>query len=116
VKQAMIEQGFFAKQHAVLAAEEHEALLAGEWGHELQQLEAFLDRMTLASGADLYDLIKHCVWLIDGPADLRHAALHLIGAAIVTLREREGLVPFRRRLAVGAQVSLRPDPGAARWA
>jgi hypothetical protein len=116
VKQAMIEQSFFAKQHAVLTAEEHEALIAGEWGFELQRLEAYLAELTLASGAGLVRFIQQATWLINGPADLRHAALRLIGAAIVRMREREGLVPFRRRAAVGAQVSLHPDPGAARWA
>ena len=117
VKAAMIEQSFFAKQHAALTEEEHQALIAGEWGFELQRLEAYLAGMTLASGAGLVRFIQQATWLVNGPADLRHAGLRLIGAAIVRMREREGFLPFRRRLPVGRSgAGLHPDPGAAQWA
>lgn len=116
LKQAMIEQSFFAREHAALAKEEHEALLAGEWGFELARLEAYLAEMTLASGAELVRFVQQATWLIHGPADLRHAALRLIGHAITRLRTREGLQPFRRRPTVGTHGRLHSHSGAARWA
>jgi hypothetical protein len=94
IKAAMLEQHQLEKQYRDEVSEGYRELLAGDFGHEIQHLVAFLDRMGMRDGAELVAFIQSCVWLVPAPDEVRHQALHLIGRACTRLRESAGLLPY----------------------
>jgi hypothetical protein len=68
-------------------------LIAGPHGEAARALVAFLDAMTLDQAPALIELIEDGPWR-NADADTRFEILVLIDAAIVRLRERNGLAPF----------------------
>jgi hypothetical protein len=75
-------------------AKRRERLLAGPHGKELSEVLAFLDKLTTERGAELVRWVQALTWLKHADANLRFEALHLISAAITSLRESQGLPPF----------------------
>jgi hypothetical protein len=71
--------------------EQLDAALAGPHGGTLQALIAFLT--TMKSSSALIEHVRAGNWQTTD-ADTRFLALHLINAAIIQLREQQGLVPF----------------------
>jgi hypothetical protein len=71
-----------------------ETLLAGPHGPAARDLIAFLAAMTLADAAVLLARVERGPWR-EANADTRFEILELIDDAIVELRERAGLAPFR---------------------
>jgi hypothetical protein len=73
--------------------QELDAALAGPHGGALARLVAFLDTMTMESGQALIERIRVDNWPAADDAT-RFLVLRLASAAIVRLRERNGLPPF----------------------
>jgi hypothetical protein len=72
---------------------ELDAALVGPHGGALARLIAFLDAMTMESANALVEHVRADGWH-SADASTRFLVLHLIGAAIVQLREQSGLPPF----------------------
>jgi hypothetical protein len=72
---------------------QRDALLAGPHGTAAQALIGFMKTMSLNDGAMLIDLVFAGPWR-GADADTRFVVLQLIDAALVRLRERNGLEPF----------------------
>jgi hypothetical protein len=70
-----------------------DAALAGPHGGALARLVAFLDAMTMESANALVECVRADGWH-SADTSTRFLVLHLIGAAIVQLREQSGLPPF----------------------
>jgi hypothetical protein len=73
--------------------ERRDALLAGPHGADAQALLNFIWTMTLASAAALVDAVGRGPWH-QADSDTRFEVLSIVDAAIIALRERQGLPPF----------------------
>jgi hypothetical protein len=73
--------------------EQLDVALAGPHGDALARLVAFLDAMTVESASTLIECVRAGAWH-SADADTRFLVLHLVGAAIVRLREQNGMPPF----------------------
>jgi hypothetical protein len=70
-----------------------EVLLAGPYGEPVRELITFLRTMSLDEGPQLIELVRASDWHRTDP-DTRSEILSLINAALMTLREQHGLLPF----------------------
>jgi hypothetical protein len=68
-------------------------MLVAAHGEAACTLLSFLDRMTINQAAELIVLIEQGPWRYAN-ADVRFEVLALVDAAIIRLREKQGLVPF----------------------
>jgi len=73
--------------------EQLDAALAGPHGDALTRLITFMDKMTMESANTLIEYVRADGWR-SADADIRFLVLHLIGGAIMRLREYNGMPPF----------------------
>jgi hypothetical protein len=70
-----------------------DALLTGPYGEPANTLLGFLNNMTIEQASHLIEFVKQGPWRGAGE-DVRFEVLHLVGAAIVRVREHHKLPPF----------------------
>jgi hypothetical protein len=74
-----------------------EQLQAGPYAAAVHVLAGFLESLSLTSGPELIELVRHGPWY-GADSDTRFQVLRLIDMALVQLRERHGLPPFNDAL------------------
>jgi hypothetical protein len=91
--EALAERGEMFRRWKRWRKERVAAVLSGPHSDAARELAGFLESMTLADEAALLALVKQGPWR-EADGDTRFEILALVNAAIVRLRERDGLAPF----------------------